>query len=171
MQDSIDRFFAEWEQQGLDLPARSAPAVYRMIRVAKILGRRLDATCARHDLTRSQYEALAALRRVHPLPLSAQDIMDASFLTSGSVTAMINQMVRTGLVRKDLDPGDKRRLRIRLTSRGKSVIEAAVRERAADNVRLTELLAPARRETLNRVMREFLAAIESLDDREPEMES
>jgi len=160
MTDAIDRFFAEWETQGVAMPAPDARVVYRLMRAARQLGRRLDATCAAHGLTRSQFEALAALRRRHPTPLCAQDLMDASFLTSGSVTALVGQLVRAGLVAREIDPADRRRLAVRLTEAGRLRIEAAVAERVADNERLGRLLPEGDTRTLDRLMRAYLGALE-----------
>lgn len=165
MSDSIDHFFAEWATQHVDLPPLDGEMqfVYRIARVSKILGERLDASCARHGLTRSQFEAMAVLRRRHPVPLSAQDLMDASFLTSGSVTAMLRQLVAMGLVTRSPDPVDGRRIQVSLTPRGITVIEAAVRERLQDNAALARLLPETSRAQLNTRMRDFLSALESLD--------
>ena len=162
MTDSIDRFYAEWAAQipGPGAPPADAGHLYRIMRIARLLGDRLDATCARHGLTRSQFEALAALRRRRPEPLSAQDLMDASFLTSGSVTAMINQLAANGLVRRRQHREDRRRLQISLTPRGTKVIEAAIAERAADNAALAAALPANRRQRLDKLLGECLGNLE-----------
>lgn len=163
--DSIDRFFEQWAAQGLELPhgSRDFQYIYRIARISKILGSRLDATCAKHGLTRSQFEALAALKRLHPQPLCAQDLMDASLLTSGSVTAMINQLLKRELVERDQHQGDRRRIQIRLTKKGRKVVEAAIQERLEDNSMLANLLPEPERARLNRLMRRLLVAMEALD--------
>ncbi len=165
MTDSIDRFFAEWAEQNAGLPNLPADIqyIYRIARISKLLGARLDATCARHGLTRSQFEALAALRRNHPRPLSAQDLMQASLLTSGSVTAMINRLLAAKLVVRDQSDEDARRILVRLTDAGMKVIEAAVRERIADNTTLAHLLDKKDRGPMNALMRSFLGKLEALE--------
>lgn len=168
MTDSIDRFLAEWAVQmaksGLPELPPDAQYIYRMARVCKILGDRLDATCARHDLTRSQFEAMAVLRRRHPEPLSAGDLMKAAFLTSGSVTAMLNQLLDKNLVQRQPHKEDRRRIEVQLTPEGIRKIEAAIAERIQDNVALARLLPKKPREEINSLMRHFLAAAEALED-------
>ncbi|MEZ4387240.1 MAG: MarR family transcriptional regulator [Candidatus Krumholzibacteriia bacterium] len=166
MSDRVDRFLAEWNEQDLELPQLRPEVgfVYRIAGASKLLGQRLDATCRRFGLTRSQYEALAVLRRKHPRPLCAQDIMDASLLTSGSVTAMINQLLKAGHVERDLNPDDRRRIQVRLTPAGTRLIEAAVQERAADNARLARLLSRADREHMNGLMRRFLEQLSAMNE-------
>jgi len=166
MTDSIDRFFAEWGGQQASLPPLDPDMqyIYRIARVSRILGDRLDATCARLGLTRSQFEAMAVLRRRAPEALSAQDLMAASFLSSGSVTAMLKQLIDRGLVQRATDPQDGRRIRVWLSERGVEVIEVAVRERASDNAELARLLPPPARQHMNTLMREFLTALEAIED-------
>jgi DNA-binding MarR family transcriptional regulator len=167
MTDSIDRFFSEWavqmEKAGLPGVPQDTQYIYRMARVCKILGDRLDATCARHDLTRSQFEAMAVLRRRHPEPLSAGDLMKAAFLTSGSVTAMLNQLLGKDLVQRQPHKEDRRRIEVQLTPEGIKKIEAVIAERIQDNVALAHLLPEKPREEINHLMRHFLAAAEALE--------
>lgn len=162
MQDSIQVFFQEWAagRRGLPELPNDAQFVYRIAKVSKILGKRLDETCSRHGLTRSQFEAMAVLRRRFPESLSAGELMEASLLTSGSVTAMINQLIARGLVVRAPDPTDKRRIEVQLTSQGVKTIEAAVAERIKDNGRIAELVPQGDRDEINRLMRFFLVALE-----------
>lgn len=163
MDDSIDRFFAQWKARNMHL-SRQVQYIYRIARISKILGRRLDATCAKHGLTRSQFEALAALRRMHPTPLSAQQVMDASLLTSGSVTAMINQLLVAGLVERDVATDDRRRIQIRLTRDGMRAIDVAIRERVDDNTQLAKLLPVKDQDAINGLLRRLLSAMEALEE-------
>lgn len=163
MTDSIDQFFDEWASQAAPLPgiAPEVQYLYRLVKVSRILAKRLDETCATFDITRSQFEAMAVLRRRHPEPLSAQKIMAASMLTSGSVTAMINQLLKAGLVKRDLHPTDARRIQVGLTRKGMKTIEAALAARIKDNTELANMLPEAERKHMNELMRTLLGAMES----------
>ncbi|HPF70704.1 MAG TPA: MarR family transcriptional regulator, partial [Candidatus Krumholzibacteria bacterium] len=70
------------------------------------------------------------------------------------------QLVRAGLVAREIDPADRRRLAVRLTEAGRLRIEAAVAERVADNERLGRLLPEGDTRTLDRLMRAYLGALE-----------
>ncbi|MBV2168279.1 MAG: MarR family transcriptional regulator [Bdellovibrio sp.] len=168
MNDSIDIFFEEWLQQRASLPALSPDIqfIYRIARLSKILGQRLDRTLVKYELTRSQFEALAALRRKHPEPLCAQDLMEASLLTSGSVTAMINQMIKAQWVERDLHSEDRRRIQIRLTNKGKNKVEAVLRERIKDNTLLANLVSKTEQNKMNLMLKKYLMLLEDLESKE-----
>ncbi|MBW8312377.1 MAG: MarR family transcriptional regulator [Rhizobium sp.] len=164
MADSMDHFFARWRAQGVPgIEIREdVHYLYRIVRICKILGQRVEATCTRHGLTRSQYEALSALLRHSPTPLSAQDLMEASMLTSGSVTAMINHLVASGLVERHQNPQDRRRIEVRITPAGTRVVKAAIYDRLADNETLAQLLQGDDQKQADRLMRKLLASLEGL---------
>lgn len=172
MKDAIDDFFSEWGQQrqsGGWLPPlpNDIQYVYRIARICRLLGERLDATCARHDMTRSQFEALAMLRRRYPLPLSAGDLMQGALLTSGSVTAMVNQMLARGWIERQACEQDKRRIEVRLTEEGKQRIEAALSERILDNTAIAHELPAADRIRIDALVRRLLAALEASAAQKP----
>lgn len=160
----MDHFFARWRAQGVPgIEIREdVHYLYRIVRICKILGQRVEATCTRHGLTRSQYEALSALLRHSPTPLSAQDLMEASMLTSGSVTAMINHLVASGLVERHQNPQDRRRIEVRITPAGTRVVKAAIYDRLADNETLAQLLQGDDQKQADRLMRKLLASLEGL---------
>lgn len=169
MKDSIDQFFEEWKHQEMGSlvgKAEKLQFIYRIMRINKIMGKRLSASMAKMGLTPSQFEALAALRRKHPDSLCAQDLMDASFLTSGSVTAMINQLLKMGLIEREQSAEDKRRVQIRLTKKGMKAIDSALRDRLEDNLGIAEKLSEKDRSSLNQLMRKFLIEMENLEQEE-----
>ncbi|MBY4597131.1 MarR family transcriptional regulator [bacterium BD-1] len=162
MADSIDHFFARWRAQaipGIDI-REDVHYLYRMVRICKLLSQRVEACCTRHGLTPSQYEALSALLRHSPTPLSAQDLMAASMLTSGSVTAMISQLVSSGLVERTQCPKDRRRIEVRITAEGTRVVKAAIFDRLTDNELLSRLLEGSDQKQADRLMRKLLASLE-----------
>lgn len=165
MADSMDHFFARWRAQGVPgIEIREdVHYLYRIVRICKILGQRVEASCTRHGLTRSQYEALSALLRHSPTPLSAQDLMEASMLTSGSVTAMINHLVLAGLVDRHQNAQDRRRIEVTLTQKGTRVVKAAIHDRLADNELLAHLLGGNEQKQADRLMRKLLSRLEGLE--------
>jgi len=164
--DSIDQFFAEWRAQaksgGFPAVPEDAQYLYRIMRICKALGDRLDATCRRHVLTRSQFEAMAVLRRHHPAPLAAKDLMEAAFLTSGSVTAMLGHLLDKGLVVREVHNSDKRRIKVQLTPAGLEKIESAIKERIEDNVAIAQALPEDSRNEINGLLRQVLTGLESM---------
>ncbi|MCA1300619.1 MarR family winged helix-turn-helix transcriptional regulator [Stappia indica] len=62
-------------------------------------------------------------------PYSISDLTDRLMLKQPSVTQLVDNAIRDGLVRKDSDPDDARRTVITLTEEGEELV-ARIRERA-----------------------------------------
>lgn len=53
--------------------------------------------------------------------MSAGDLAEASRLTTGAITAVIDRLERAGLARREPDPSDRRRVRVELTEKAFSL--------------------------------------------------
>jgi DNA-binding MarR family transcriptional regulator len=67
-----------------------------------------ESVAARLGLHITDHKALGALFRSGPLP--AGRLAEMMGLTTGSVTAMVDRLERAGYVRRERDPGDRRRV-------------------------------------------------------------
>ena len=67
---------------------------------------------------------------------SAGELVNATGLTSGSVTALIDRLVKAGYVDRHADPGDRRRVIVRIRRDAIAPIEAAY---ASTQTRMVEL--------------------------------
>ena len=88
-------------------------------------------------------------------------LLKAAMVTSGAITNRIDRLETKGLVERVRDAGDRRSVRIRLTSRGLAVVDEMVGLHAANEERLLAALGPAERERLAGALRTLL---ESLGD-------
>jgi DNA-binding MarR family transcriptional regulator len=75
------------------------------------------------------------------------------------MTNRLDRLEAAGLVRRSLDPADRRSFRITLTAKGHRVIDAALTEHAANLARLSSLLTPEDATTLSRILRTMLDAL------------
>jgi DNA-binding MarR family transcriptional regulator len=95
----------------LELPSYVAGQVSR-------IGRRyLAEELARHDLLLVHHAILCALSDFGPL--SQQQVANALDLDKSHLVARIDQLEERGLARRERDPSDRRRHRVRLTSAGR----------------------------------------------------
>lgn len=88
------------------------------------MARLFDHVARRHgSITLSQFQLLAALRRVDPAPLEPREI--GQLLASGSaqVAALLDQLERAGLLDRRPHATDRRRREVRLTDEGRARTE------------------------------------------------
>ena len=109
------------------------------------------ASIAHTGLQLSEFAIMEALMHKGPLTITA--IGEKVLLTSGSMTAAINRLERRGYVRRQRDAGDGRRFHVHLTDIGRSVIDKAYANHAANLERVAEALPPHERETLVRLLK------------------
>jgi DNA-binding MarR family transcriptional regulator len=85
--------------------------------------------------------------------------MRTTMLSSGGMTKRLDRLVDAGFVERRPDPGDRRGTLVRLTTRGRKAIDAALVTHAANEERLLAALEPAERVTLDGLLRKLLASL------------
>ncbi|MFG2089499.1 MULTISPECIES: MarR family winged helix-turn-helix transcriptional regulator [unclassified Spirillospora] len=162
MADAVDAILAQWARERPDMDASPMGVVGRISRAQQLLGRELKEFFAERGLETWEFDVLATLRRHGaPYELTAGALLKAAMVTSGAITNRIDRLETKGLVERVRDAGDRRSVRIRLTSRGLAVVDEMVGLHAANEERLLAALGPAERERLAGALRTLL---ESLGD-------
>lgn len=130
---------------------RTIPFAYRISFLANFYtGSVYRQVLARHAVARSEFVLLFCLHRLGEL--SAQQVCDITGRPKNSVSRAVNAMLERGHVARDTDPADARRGLLKLTRRGRDLVDAALplfRDREA------AMLAPLgarERETLDRLL-------------------
>jgi DNA-binding MarR family transcriptional regulator len=86
---------------------------------------------AAHGIQPGDFDVLATLRTLgEPYELSPTAIYRQRCLSSGGLTKILHRLEDAGLVRRHSNPKDKRSQLIRLTSKGKRVVEATMKDLA-----------------------------------------
>jgi DNA-binding MarR family transcriptional regulator len=162
MQDRIDRILAQWKRERPDLDTRPMGLVGRLQRAAAALRPRLDETHALSGLQGESFDVLASLRRAGPpYQLSPTQLYRELMLTSGAMTNRIDRLEEAALVSRRPDPNDRRGSLVRLTAKGKTVVDAAVDKHVANEANLLSSLNARDQQLLNELLRKLLL---SLDD-------
>jgi long-chain acyl-CoA synthetase len=86
------------------------------------LARYAEVALAELDLSASQYRTLGYLASG---PISASLLAERVALRRPSITAVVDTLVARGLVARESDPDDRRRVGHRLTDAGREVLEQA----------------------------------------------
>lgn len=163
--DYIDRFTGEWRQSRPEMAVEPVAGLLRVIRLAGLLERELADIAFDFGLKPAQFQVLAALRRLHPAPVTPKQLVDAAILTSGALTPVLDRLERTGHLSRRPDSGDRRSVLIELTEQGKALIESALDQRMARHRDLVAGLSAGEHEQLSALLRKLLRGQEGGSDR------
>jgi DNA-binding MarR family transcriptional regulator len=81
-------------------------------------------------------------------------------LSSGGMTKRLDRLADAGLVERTPDPNDRRGTLVRLTGRGKAMIDTLLPIHLTNEQRLLASLSPAQQRTLDKLLRSLLADLE-----------
>lgn len=165
MQDRIDRILAQWKRERPDLNTRAMGLVGRIQRAAAALRPRLDDTHGLSGLQGESFDVLASLRRSgRPYQLSPTQLYREMMLTSGAMTNRIDRLENAGLVSRRPDPQDRRGTLVRLTAKGKALVDAATSGHVANEERLLAVLSEREQLQLADLLRKLLLSLGDADD-------
>jgi MarR family 2-MHQ and catechol resistance regulon transcriptional repressor len=97
-------------------------AFVKLMRASDSITARTHRHLGNYHLTISQFGVLEALLHLGTMP--QKDIGDKLLKSSGNITTVINNLAKQKLVVRQKDPSDRRFCRVRLTERGRQLIEA-----------------------------------------------
>ena len=124
--DGVDAILRQWAQARPDLDASPMGVVGRISRAARILERELTRIFAAHGLQRGEFDILATLRRASaPEGMGAGSLASSAMVTSGAITNRIDRLVAKDLVTREVDPANRRAVRIALAARRHLAVDAA----------------------------------------------
>jgi DNA-binding MarR family transcriptional regulator len=145
--DRIARGIARWAEARPEVDTSGTEVVGRVLWLAARFQDTIARALSRHRLTLGEYSALAILRSQggpdHELTPSA--LARATYVTTGGMANILRRLEAHGLVGGRPDPGDGRRVLMRLTAAGRERIDAALPDVAeAEGVLVRSLTARER---------------------------
>jgi DNA-binding MarR family transcriptional regulator len=163
-QDHVDEILAQWRQERPDLEVAPLGLYGRLFRLSHLSDDALSKGLASYELQPGWFDLLAALRRAGaPYELNPTRLMHATLLSSSGMTKRLDRMESAGLIERHRDPHDRRGTLVRLTRRGKRVIDAAVGTHVENERRLLGPLSAEQRRTLDALLRTLLIHLEQGD--------
>jgi DNA-binding MarR family transcriptional regulator len=158
--DEVDAILAQWERERPDLDLSGMGVFGRLGRLYVIGGRAIDEVFLRHGLQRGEFDVLATLRRSGPpYTLIPSALSETLMLSRAGMTNRLDRLEAAGLIERRLDQADRRSFLIALTPEGRRVVDAAVSEHTANQVRLLSSLTPQERTTLDQLVRKLLSGM------------
>ncbi|SDU15000.1 MarR family winged helix-turn-helix transcriptional regulator [Amycolatopsis keratiniphila] len=160
--DSIDRMVDEWAASDGALDVSALQVVGRLFRAAGHGQSAVVEALRPFGLSYADFDVLNTLRRrgdpggTHP-----RDLAETALITSGAMTARLDRLERSGLVKRHSDPEDRRAVRIRLTKAGTDLAAKALDAVLVADEDILSPLSPAQRRTLAALLKKLLLHAET----------
>ncbi|KAA5838291.1 MarR family transcriptional regulator [Saccharopolyspora hirsuta] len=157
--DAVGRICAQWREQRPDLDVSPIDVIGRVRRLNALTNQLDDAAFAEVGLSRMEFEVLSALRRagggLRPSQLTRET------LSSGAATTKrLARLEGEGLISRTASQRDRREVDVRLTERGRELIDRLF---PVQLERERQLLAPLRadeREQLGVLLAKLLGSLD-----------
>lgn len=160
--DAVDAILEQWRQERPDLDVSAMGTIGRINRCAALLRRKLEETFATFDLTSSEFDVLATLRRSGaPYCLAPTALFSALMITSGTMTQRIKGLETRGLVRRVSNDEDARSNLVQLSPTGLALIDRAVTAHVANEHRILASIKAADLAALDLRLSRLLLSLES----------
>jgi DNA-binding MarR family transcriptional regulator len=157
MADEVDAIAAAWLAERPDLDIEPLHVLSRISRLAQLLDVRRAQAFAAHGLAGHEFDVLAALRRSGPpYEQTPGQLIEATHVTSGTMTHRLDRLAERHLILRRAHPGDGRQSLVRLTALGKRRVDAALEELLASERALLAGLSAAQRRLLAGGLRRLL---------------
>ena len=124
--DAAARAVAQWKQELPELEAENMLLIGRLKRAAALIARELEKVYGEYGLTEGSFDVLATLRRSGaPYTLTPTELFSSLMVTSGTMTTRLKNW-KPRLIDRLPNPDDARSMLVRLTDKGKELIEKAL---------------------------------------------
>ena len=160
--DHVGRIMAQWAVERPDIDVSPQGVIGRLHRLAVRLDEELRPVFAAAGLSDGDFDVLASLRRSGaPFELSPGQLAATTMVTSGAVTKRLDRLEGAGLVVREIDSDDGRARRVRLTERGRALVDDAFEKHMANEHRLVSMLSRRDRDELARLLEAWGRALDA----------
>lgn len=97
------------------------PTMRELVRTYQAFSAYSEAHVRQFDLTSSQFDVIATLGNTDGMSMS--QIGEKTLITKGTLTGVIDRLIKKALVTRDNPPGDRRTVIVCLTPKGQQVFE------------------------------------------------
>jgi DNA-binding MarR family transcriptional regulator len=162
--DAVDHHVARWSDYWKDEPQFVPEVEGALVRMNHILNRarREDAAAFAHaDLSLEDYKTLHALM-IQPFPTEATpaQLAEVTGVTRAAMTSRLDRLVKSGLVTREEEPRDRRRVMIRPTAAGRAAWNEHIFAGMARDQKMLSALGPDELIQLNALLRKVVRALD-----------
>ncbi|MGL4673853.1 MAG: MarR family winged helix-turn-helix transcriptional regulator [Wohlfahrtiimonas sp.] len=158
--DLIDTIVSDWAKTDITLNTNGTEVVGRIVRLASLISRKVDANLAEYELNVGEFDVLAALLRADDHSLAPFELQDLMLVSSGGLSNRMKRLEKNGLITRAQAKEDGRGVAVQLTKAGKALIEKAVLSHLAIENALIESMQKADAESLQHLLRGLLLALD-----------
>ena len=159
--DLIDKLVQDWNSERPELDTSAMEIVGRILQLGKILEKRANSVLKDNKIHYTDLDVLATLRRSgKPYQLSPKELMQSVLITSGAMTALLDRLTKLKLISRDSHPDDGRVKLATLTSKGKTIIDAAIEVRFEEALNSTESLNSEEKEQLATLLKKMILSLQ-----------
>ncbi|WP_159803609.1 MarR family winged helix-turn-helix transcriptional regulator [Arthrobacter zhaoguopingii] len=156
MTDHVEQVLAEWKRERPDLDPSPMAVIGRLSRVTRRAGDQLARDFARHGIDAATFDVLATLRRSgSPFSLSPKDLTSSAMVTSSAIAQRLNKLEAQGLVTRSPSDADGRAKQVRLTDRGRHLVDAILPDHLATERAILASMSPERQALLASLLAEL----------------
>lgn len=159
--DEVDEIIAAWQRE---LPSFDPSPMHiwsRITRLAQLLDKQRAQAYQQSGLQVWEFDVLAALRRAgSPYCLTAGQLVEATHVTSGTMTNRIDRLSSRRLVTRTSRSDDKRGVLVNLTPAGASSVDKAIAALSRVEKELVKVLTLKEEKNLSDYLRRLLLAQE-----------
>lgn len=167
-EDALDRILQQWAESRPDLDAWSMGMMGRLSRATRLVERGVMEYLSTEGMERWEFDVLATLRRSGPpYALSPKALAATMMIKPPALTHRVDRLVDRGLVDRELDATNRRRMVISLTKEGFDLVDSAVEGHVRNGERLFSALDRAEQEQLSHLMRKLLLSLGDTPPAEP----
>lgn len=158
----MGRLVASWQAERPDLDLGSIGILTPLVRLAQLAASRRAPVLAAHGIDHGHLDVLGALRASGaPYSLPAGELSRRCGVTAGATTQRVQAMERLGLVERVREAADRRTVHVRATAHGLERLDEVLADVLASDEALLVGVPAGERATLERLLRGWLAAVES----------
>jgi DNA-binding MarR family transcriptional regulator len=154
MRDWIDEQVERWIQQVPEIDPLVEAITTRLTVLARELSRHRQSTLNEYGLEVGQWKTLRDLRALgEPYATTPTELATLANVSPAAMTKRLDSMAAAGHVTRTHEPGDRRRVTVRLTEHGRSAFEASVADQDLHEKQMLSGLTQEQREQLAGLLR------------------
>lgn len=151
--DLVADLIQDWKRERPDVDVSAMAVIGRILHLGGLLEARANQALKPYNLRYTDFDVLATLRRIgSPYELTPTRLRMAVLISSGAMTACLDRLEASGYIARRPNPEDRRGTIVRITPKGRALIDKAVVSRFAEAEEALSALTPKEANTVARLL-------------------